>query len=117
MLYPIFQYAYYVNDVEKAALKWHRLYGAGPFALVPHHKTDKFEYRGTKQEADVTYGFGYLGDIQIQFIQQHDETPSIYRDMYQAGQEGFHHTACLVNDFAAARMRMHDLGFINACEL
>ena len=117
MFYPIFQYAYYVNDVEKAALKWHRLYGAGPFAFVPHHKTDKFEYRGTKQEADVTYGFGYLGDIQIQLIQQHDETPSIYRDMYQAGQEGFHHMACLVNDFAAARMRMHDLGFINACEL
>ena len=98
MLYPIFQYAYFVNDVEEAAHKWHRLYGAGPFVLVPHHKTEKFQYRGTKQEADVSYGFGYLGDNQIQFIQQHDETPSIYRDMYQKGEEGFHHAGCLVND-------------------
>lgn len=116
-LYPIFQYAYFVNDVEEAAHKWNRLYGAGPFVMVPHHKTDKFAYRDTKQEADVSYGFGYLADNQIQFIQQHDETPSIYRDMYQAGEEGFHHVGCLVNDFAAARQRMLDMGFVNACEL
>ena len=116
-IYPIFQHAYFVNDVEEAAHKWHRLYGAGPFILVPHHKTDKFQYRGTDQEADVSYAFGYLGNNQIQFIQQHDETPSIYRDMFAAGEEGFHHAGCLVNDFAAARQRMLDLGFVNACEL
>ena len=114
MLYPIFQYAFFVNDVEEAAHKWHRLYGAGPFVLVPHHKTDKFQFRGTKQEADVSYGFGYLADNQIQFIQQHDDTPSIYRDMYGPGEEGFHHVGCMVNDFAAARARMTELGFENA---
>ena len=117
MIYPIFQYAYFVNDIEEAAHKWHQLYGAGPFILVPHHKTDKFQYRETEQEADVSYAFGYLGDTHIQFIQQHDDTPSIYRDMYGQGEEGFHHVGCLVNDFAAALNRMLDLGFINACEL
>ena len=91
MIYPIFQYAFLVNDVEEAAHKWNRLYGAGPFVLVPHHKTDKFQYRGTKQEADVSYAFGYLADNQIQFIAQHDDTPSIYRDMYKKGEYGFHH--------------------------
>ena len=95
-IYPIFQHAYFVNDIEEAANKWNRLYGAGPFVLVPHHRTDKFQYRDTPQEADVSYAFGYLGDNQIQFIQQHDETPSIYRDMYRAGQEGFHHAGCMV---------------------
>ena len=29
--YPIFQYAYFVNDIDEAAHKWHRLFGAGPF--------------------------------------------------------------------------------------
>ena len=114
-LYPIFQHAYFVNDIEEAARKWNRLYGAGPFVHVPHHVTDKFQYRGTKQEADVSYGFGYLGNNQIQFIAQHDETPSIYRDMFKKGEEGFHHVGCLVNDFAAARSRMLELGFENAC--
>ena len=115
--YPIFQYAYYVSDVEEAAKKWSDLYGAGPFVIVPHHVTDKFMYRGTQQEADVSYAFGYLGDDMIQFITQHDDTPSIYRDMYAAGEEGFHHVGCLVNDFAAARADMEAKGFENACEL
>ena len=79
--YEFFQEAYFVNDVEEACEKWARAYNAGPFIVVPHHKTDAFMYRGTDQEADVTYGFGYLGEMMIQFIQQHDDTPSIYRDM------------------------------------
>jgi hypothetical protein len=53
----------------------------------------------------------------IQFISQHDETPSIYRDMYQAGQEGYHHCAYLVTDFPAERQRLIDLGLEPACEL
>ena len=28
---PIFQHAYFVNDIEESVHKWHRLYGAGPF--------------------------------------------------------------------------------------
>lgn len=115
--YPIFQHAYFVNDVEATAEKWHALYGAGPFFILMHHKTEKFMYRGTRQEADVSYAFGYHGDIMIQFIAQHDDTPSIYRDMYAPGEEGFHHVGCLVNDFAAARKDLTDMGFENACEL
>ena len=66
---------------------------------------------------DRSYAFGYLGNLQIQFITQHDDTPSIYRELYQANQSGFHHVGCLVNDFAAARARLLGLGFDNACEL
>lgn len=115
--YPLFQEAYLVNDIEASIHKWAELFRAGPFVLVPHHKTDTFTYRGTKQEADVTYAFGYLGDMMIQFIQQHDDTPSIYRDMFDAGQEGFHHVGVLVHDFDAERQRLLDMGFEPACEL
>lgn len=115
--YPLFQHAYLVNDLEASCLKWSGLFGAGPFVITHHHKTDRFVYRGTPQEADVSYAFGYLGDVMIQFIQQHDETPSIYREMFAAGQEGFHHVATLVHDFPAERQRLLDLGFEIACEL
>lgn len=115
--YPLFQEAYLVNDIEESIHKWAKLFYAGPFVVVPHHKTDTFTYRGTKQEADVTYAFGYLGDMMIQFIQQHDDTPSIYRDMFNAGQEGFHHVGVLVHDFDAERQRLLDMGFEPACEL
>ena len=45
--FPFFQEAYFVNDVERACENWNRLYGAGPFVVVPHHQTDTFTYRGT----------------------------------------------------------------------
>ena len=115
--YPFFQEAYLVNDIEAACEKWNQLYHAGPFVVVPHHKTDEFMYRGTDQEADVSYAFGYLGDMMIQFIQQHDDTPSIYRDMYAAGEEGFHHVGLLVNDYEGEKQRILDMGFELACEL
>jgi hypothetical protein len=115
--YDFFQEAYFVNDVEEACEKWNKLYRAGPFVVVPHHKTDHFEYRGTDQEADVSYAFGYLGSMMIQFIQQHDDTPSIYRDMYGPGEEGFHHVGVLVNNYQDEKQRLFDMGFELACEL
>jgi len=115
--YHFFQEAYFVNDVEQACEKWNALYGAGPFVVTHHHKTDTFTYRSTPQEADVSYAFGYLGDMMIQFIQQHDDTPSIYRDMYGPGEEGFHHVGILVRDYEGEKQRMLDMGFEMACEL
>jgi hypothetical protein len=117
MTYPLFQHAYFVNDLEASIGRWHELFGAGPFVITPHHRALTFAYRGTPQEADVSYAFGYLGDVMIQFIQQHDETPSIYRDMYARGQEGFHHVATLVHDYDAARQHYVNLGYEVACEL
>ena len=87
--YPLFQHAYFVRDVRKSCEEWSKLFGAGPFVVTEHHKAEEFTYRGTDVEADVTYAFGYLGDLMIQFIQQHDDQPSIYRDMYAEGEEGF----------------------------
>jgi catechol 2,3-dioxygenase-like lactoylglutathione lyase family enzyme len=115
--YPLFQHAYLVNDLDESIHRWHELFGAGPFAVTEHHRTETFTYRGTSQEADVSYAFGYLGDLMIQFIVQHDDTPSIYRDMFGPGEEGFHHVGVLVHDFEAERQRLVDLGFEPACEL
>ena len=112
-----FQQAYLVNDLEQACGEWSALFGAGPFLLVPHHRTDRFTYRGTDQEADVSYAFGYLGDTMIQLIEQHDGTPSIYRDMYAPGEGGFHHVGLLVSDFPAALQKFAEQGFEVACQL
>jgi len=98
----LFQEAYFVDDLERVIEAWSSTFGAGPFVISPHHRCDRFDYRGTDQEADVSYAFGYLDDVMIQFIVQHDDTPSIYRDMYPDGPAdgaGFHHLGFLVDDF------------------
>ena len=115
--YPLFQHAYLVNDLDEAIVRWSETFGAGPFAVAEHHQCDTFTYRGTAHEADVSYAFGYLGDLMIQLIVQHDDTPSIYRDMYKRGEQGFHHIAYLVHDFEAEYQRLVDLGFEPACRL
>ena len=114
---PVFQYAYFVEDIASAAAGWAATVGAGPFFVAAHHRADRFTYRGTDVEADVSYAFGYSGGAQIQLIEQHDELPSIYRDLYPTGVFGFHHVAMLVEDYAGERQRLLDAGFELACEL
>lgn len=113
----LFQQAYFVRSIDEAARRWSQAFGAGPFYMVRHHKTEEFSYRGTDVEADVSYAFGYLGDTMIQFIEQHDDKPSIYRDMYAEGEEGFHHIAYIVSDFDGERQHWLDLGYELATEL
>jgi glyoxalase/bleomycin resistance protein/dioxygenase superfamily protein len=115
--YPLFQHAYVVRDLDASAQRWSEMFGAGPFAIREHHVAPQFDYRGSDVQADVSYAFGYLGDLMVQLIQMHDDAPSIYREMYGRDEEGFHHVACLVHDFAAARQHFLDLGFALACQL
>lgn len=115
---PIVQYAWVVDDLDAACRRWSTLFGAGPFFTMRHHRVaGYFRYRGGSEECDVSYAFGYSGDVQIQLIELHDDTPSIYHEMFRRGQQGFHHVAILSDDFAADRQLMLDQGLELAVEL
>ena len=72
------------------------------------------EYRGP---LDAWLDAGYAGDMQIQFIEQHDDTPSLYREMYADGEGGFHHVGVLADDWEGERQRLLDQGYEIATEL
>jgi hypothetical protein len=91
--------------------------GAGPFHVVRHHIAENFRYRGEPIEADVSYAFGQAGPAHIQFIAQHDDTPSIYREMYPKGQYGFHHIGLLIHDLEGEIKRFNEAGYETACTL
>ncbi len=114
---PVFQFAYFVPNLDEAIQHWSSTVGAGPFFVTEHHKADRFVYKGQPVEADVSYAFGYAGEHQIQLIEQHDDSPSIYTDMFARGTGGHHHVAMLVADYPQERQRLLDLGFELACEL
>lgn len=115
--HPIVQQAYVVADMDSACRQWTTLLGAGPFYVSRHHRSDCVTYRGEPSEPDLSYGFGYAGTTQIQLIEQHDDTPSCYRDMYAKGEEGFHHVAILVPDFEAEKRRFEQCGHPAITEL
>ena len=109
--HPIIQYAYVVEDIDAAIHKWNRVFGAGPFLKIEHWgPADKHLYRGQPIRDDVTHAHGQCGPAQIQFTQQHNDAPSIWRDMYPKGSEGFHHVAVLVDDFDEEKARFIQMG-------
>lgn len=115
--HPIVQQAYVVADMDAACHHWTALLGAGPFFVSRHHRSEDVSYRGAPSDPDLSYGFGYAGSTQIQLIEQHDDTPSCYRDMYRKGEQGFHHVAILVPDFNAEKQRFEAAGFPAVTEL
>ncbi len=115
--HPIWQYAYFVEDIDEACKKWNTMVGAGPFHVVRSHTAENFQHPREHVEADVSYAFGQAGPAHIQFIAQHDDTPSIYRDMYKPGNFGFHHIGLLIHDVTAEVKRFNDEGYETACTL
>ena len=109
--YPIFQYAYVVNDIEQACRGWTELTGAGPFFVSMHHVSEDHLYRGKPSAADLSYAFGQAGPAHIQLIQQHNDAPSAYREMFAPGEQGFHHVAVLPPDWEAEKRRYEAAGF------
>lgn len=109
--YPVLQYAYVVQDIEDACMQWVELIGAGPFFISMHHESPDHFYRGKPSEADLSYAFGQAGPAHIQLIEQHNDAPSVYREMVPAGERGFHHFAILPDDFDGEKARFEAAGF------
>lgn len=120
--YPIEQYAYYVSDIEAACQQWAEVFGAGPFFMDKPFvaPSDDFveTYRGSPTEAHLSYAWGQCGpDHHIQLIEQHNDAPSIYRDMFAKGDAGLHHIAICLNDVPEEKERFAELGFPSVTEI
>lgn len=95
----IMQIAYVVEDLEKAATNHARLTGNGPFFLLEHLEVVKPRYRGEATELDVSIALGYSGGLCVEFIQQHGETPSVYKELLDTRGGGFHHWGVMTWQF------------------
>lgn len=98
----ILQLSWVVRDLEEAALRWHRTMGIGPFIMNRHIPITEGIHRGRPQKTDFSTAIAQAGPVQIELVQQHDDSPSCYRDMVAAGAEGMHHVAIIAEDYDAA---------------
>ena len=99
--FPIVQIAFVVPDARAAALAHSKRYGSGPFYLVEHYPLTVHRYRGTDAPIDVTSAYGQWGNVTVEFVQQHDDRPSAYRDLVKPGETRLHHVAMFVDDLKA----------------
>lgn len=100
--FPIIQIAYFVNDSREAALRAVREHGAGPFFMLERIQLAWAEHRGKRQDFLHTSAYGQWGGVMIEMVQQDEEGPSPFRDMYRPGEEGIHHLAMMVDSLDRA---------------
>ena len=106
----ILQNAYMVNDIDAAIERWHTTFGIGPFFLTRHVPVENPEYRGEASPLDFSVAIAQAGDVQVELVQQHCDSPSCFRDMYAPGREGLHHIAVFADDYDAELARYEAMG-------
>lgn len=113
---PVRQIAYFVNDVRAAATEHSALFGSGPYFVADHIPLKSCLHRGAIAQLDHSSAYGQWNEVMIEFVQQNNDGPSAFRDMFPDGGEGLHHVALIVDDLDVARARCEEAGFPVALE-
>ena len=111
----IVQNAYVVDDLNAAIDAWAGLMGAGPFFVI-NDVDFKAVYRGADSNVNLSIAMCQVGSLNIELIQQNDDAPSVYRDIYQKGESGFHHICVFADELDHELKGYNALGFDTAFE-
>lgn len=95
------QAGYIVRDIDAAIAGWLRL-GVGPWFTM-RDLPQTLLHRGEPTEVVLHLAMAYSGSLQIELIQQVNDTPSAYREFLDSGREGFHHFSWWPTDIDEAR--------------
>jgi Glyoxalase/Bleomycin resistance protein/Dioxygenase superfamily len=106
------QLAYFVQDIADAARRHHALFGSGPFFIAEHIPLLTCQYRGQPASLDHSSAYGQWGAIMVEFVQQNNPGPSVFRDLYSDGAEGQHHVAYFSDDLDADLADFSKLGHV-----
>jgi hypothetical protein len=113
--FRFFQLGHVVDDVFAAAARWVQTFGIGPFHVLPvveQHAQYAAEVRTVKIQVAVAQA----GPVQIELIQQHCDTPSIFTEWSRGGVSAFHQIATLTSDYDGKTAHFKALGYSIAAE-
>ncbi|MET0362601.1 MAG: VOC family protein [Sphingobium sp.] len=108
--YAFFQVAWIVPDLMEACRKWTRVYGAGPFHVLPRRSATVL-YRGQETVLETQLAITQMGPVQIELIEQPNDTPSVYRDIFGMGEGGVHHMCTFTSDYETTKRHYEGLGY------
>jgi hypothetical protein len=109
--YKPVQIAYFVNDIREAAKRMSSITGAGPFYVIDNIELEWSEHRNSPCDFVHSSAYGQWGNIMLELVQQEDDGPSPFRDMYGVGEEGIHHVACFVDSIEETLKQYEELGY------
>ena len=91
-----------VDGIEAAARQWTASIGIGPWQVFDPARFDRFHYHGEPSDADVAIALAFMGEVQIELIQQRNDAPSMYRDLIATFGEGAQHICFYPEDYDVA---------------
>lgn len=114
----IVQLGFVVTDLYAAAMEWTRRFGIGPWFYWEHLGDRGYRFRGQPGAPDVSTAMADWNGLQIQLVQQHDDSPSPHTEWLAAhgGAPGLNHIAVAVPDFEAERERRRREGDLPVSE-
>lgn len=108
------QVGFIVKDINKTMLHWSEKLKVGPWAYREKLHVLEFTYYGKEVEyPDLSVGLVNSGDMQIELIQQNNDTPSLYRDTIKNNGEIAQHISYWTEtEFDAWSQYLLDQGYV-----
>jgi Glyoxalase/Bleomycin resistance protein/Dioxygenase superfamily len=110
----VVQFAYVVEDVDSEMARYVEQLRVGPWFVRGPFQPPEGRYRGTPTHATFTIAHAFTGHVMIELIQQHDDSPSVFRDVVAVRGYGFHHWAFLTKTFDDDAARYQAAGYEEA---
>ena len=109
----IFQLGMVVPDVDNAINFYAKVLGIGPFTCSRGFKAPKGWYRGNTDMPELSIAHAHNGSLFIEFIRQHDDTPSVYKEFIDKHGFGLHHFGLAIapEDYDNTLERYYNQGF------
>lgn len=111
-----FQIGHVVDDVLEAAGRWARVFGIGPFHVLPRIQIE-CTYRGRPGALDTQIAVAQAGPVQIELVQPFGSEPNVYTDLADRGACRFHQLSTVTPDYARTVAHYEQLGYALACEI
>ncbi|MDR6478877.1 catechol 2,3-dioxygenase-like lactoylglutathione lyase family enzyme [Burkholderia sp. OAS925] len=105
------QLSFVVPNLQEALKFWTETVRVGPFIVIEDLGDRHFFYRGKESPVKILIGFSYIGDTQIELIEQINSAASPYTDFLDGGRQGLHHIGFWPDDCEKARLELDRCGF------
>ncbi|MGV0745904.1 VOC family protein [Mycolicibacterium sp. XJ870] len=103
------QIGYVVPDLDAAIAGWLQM-GVGPWFVI-RGLPQQALYRGEPCEVTLSLALSNSGDLQVELIQQLDDTTSVFTEFLAATGGGFHQLAYWAKDFDDAMAKLAEAGW------
>jgi len=111
----VFQLGYAVPDAQASMRFCAEALRIGPFTCQSGFKAPDGWYRGSTDMPELTIAHAYNGRLFVEFIQQHDDIPSVYKEYTEKFGYGLHHYGIAIapEDYDTTLGHFYSLGFEN----